>query len=33
MVMGAVEGAMSGLSIVVCGFLTVLGSILFAMFI
>lgn len=29
---GAVEGAMSGLSIVVCGILTVLGSILFAMF-
>ena len=33
MEMGAVEGAMSGLSIVVCGILTVLGSILFAMFI
>jgi putative effector of murein hydrolase len=33
MEMGAVEGAMSGLSIVVCGILTVLGAILFAMFI
>ncbi|MBM6993880.1 MAG: LrgB family protein [Prevotella sp.] len=33
MEMGAVEGAMSGLSIVVCGILTVLSSIVFAMFI
>jgi predicted murein hydrolase (TIGR00659 family) len=31
MEMGAVEGAMSGLSIVVCGILTVIGSIIFSM--
>nr|MBP7359390.1 LrgB family protein [Prevotella sp.] len=32
MEMGSVEGAMSGLSIVVCGILTVIGASVFACF-